>query len=58
MLLPDAEICGAGALLRKYLTLLCAHVAEVLPRAASLAALSSKHFVAVSKVISKDVTGN
>ena len=53
----DAEVCGAGALLRKYMTLLCAHVAEVLPRAASLAALSNKHFAAVAKVITNDVTG-
>ena len=43
--------------MRKYLTLLCAHVAEVLPRAASLAALSNQHFVVVASIIAKDITG-
>ena len=43
--------------MRKYLTLLCAHVADVLPLAASLAAYSSKHFALVAKIVLKDVSG-
>ncbi|KAK3100706.1 hypothetical protein FSP39_024049, partial [Pinctada imbricata] len=53
----EAEMLGAGALLRKYVSLLCNHVTTILPRAASLACISSKHFSVVSKIINKDVTG-
>ena len=51
------ELLGAGALLRKYVTLLCNHVSDILPIAHSLASTSTKHFTLVSKIIEKDVTG-
>lgn len=56
-LISDSELQGAGSLLRKYITLLCNHVSDILPRGASLAANSSKHFSLVSKIIVSDVTG-
>ena len=37
--------------------LLCAHVAEVLPIAASLATCSDKHFTYIAQIIAKDVSG-
>ena len=48
---------GASTLLRKYLMLLCAHVADVLPIAASLATCSEKHFALIAQIIAKDVSG-
>ena len=54
---PDPELLGAGSLLRKYMTLLSAHVADILPIAASLAFHSSKHFALVAKIIARDVSG-
>ena len=55
---PDPELLGAGSLLRKYMTLLCAHVADIIPIAASLASYSSKHFALVARIITRDVSGN
>ncbi len=57
-IVSDPEFLGAGSLLRKYLTLLCAHVSDVLPVAASLAAYSSKHFSIISRIVANDVAGN
>ena len=37
--------------------LLCAHVADVLPIAASLATCSEKHFTLIAQIIAKDVSG-
>lgn len=51
------EMQGAANLLRKYCSLLCSHVTDILPVAASMAAISTKHFSLVCKIISKDVTG-
>ncbi|KAL5011340.1 hypothetical protein ScPMuIL_009891 [Solemya velum] len=53
----EIELQGAGSLLRKYLSVLCNHVANILPVAASLAGISSRHFSLVSKIITRDVTG-
>ncbi|XP_052796353.1 E3 ubiquitin-protein ligase HERC2-like isoform X2 [Mya arenaria] len=53
----DSELQGAGSLLRKYSSLLCGHVMDILPLGASLASNSSKHFSLVSKIITSDVTG-
>ncbi|XP_052077229.1 E3 ubiquitin-protein ligase HERC2-like isoform X2 [Mytilus californianus] len=53
----ELELQGAGVLLRKYVTLLCNHVSDILPIAASLATTGTKHFSIVSKIIQKDVTG-
>ena len=58
LVLTEPELVGAGSLLRKYLNLLCAHVADVLPVAASLATPSGKHFATVAKIVSADVSGN
>ncbi|XP_048243824.1 E3 ubiquitin-protein ligase HERC2-like isoform X1 [Haliotis rufescens] len=51
------EMRGAAALLKKYCMLLCTHVGDILPAAASIASSSSRHFSLVSKIIVKDVTG-
>nr|XP_022328228.1 E3 ubiquitin-protein ligase HERC2-like isoform X2 [Crassostrea virginica] len=53
----ELQFLGAGSLLRKYMLLLCNHVALILPQATSLACTSSKHFSVVSQVLHKDVTG-
>ena len=53
----ETELIGASSLLRKYLMLLCAHVADVLPIAASLATCSEKHFTLIAQIIAKDVSG-
>ncbi|XP_021378315.1 E3 ubiquitin-protein ligase HERC2-like isoform X2 [Mizuhopecten yessoensis] len=53
----ELEAQGTGQLLRKYVSLLCNHVSDVLQVAVSLSHTSPKHFSVVSKVIRKDVTG-
>ncbi|KAL3879973.1 hypothetical protein ACJMK2_032247, partial [Sinanodonta woodiana] len=53
----DIEVQGAGSLLRKYISLTCNHVMDILPVSASLASISSKHFSHVSKIIVSDITG-
>ena len=55
--ISDSELQGAGSLLRKYVSLLCNHITDILPLGASLATISCKHFSLVSKIISSDVTG-
>ena len=55
--MTELQFLGAGSLLRKYMLLLCNHVALILPKATSLACTSSKHFSVVSQVLHKDVTG-
>lgn len=44
-------------LLELYTELVCSHVADVLPLAASLAGYGPQHFVGVAKIINEDVTG-
>ena len=51
------EVSGAGCLLQKYLTLLYAHLANILPPATCLAEISSKHFAVVSQIVIQDVAG-
>ena len=53
----DIELLGAGALLRKYINIVCSHVADVLPKAASFAEGGSRQFVLAAHIISKDITG-
>lgn len=49
---------GAASVLRKYCSLLCSHVNNVLSSAVSVASIGSRYFCPVSQIISKDVTGN
>ena len=56
-MVTDVELHGAGSLLRKFVGMLCKHVADIVPLGASLAAKSSHHFSLVSKILSSDVTG-
>ncbi|KAK7486952.1 hypothetical protein BaRGS_00021768, partial [Batillaria attramentaria] len=51
------EMQGAASVLRKYCSLLCGHVNNVLSAAVSVASISSRHFSHVSHIITKDVTG-
>ncbi|KAK6172413.1 hypothetical protein SNE40_016067 [Patella caerulea] len=51
------EMHGAASLLRKYCGLLCTHVGDILPAAASIAGHSPANFTLVSKIIVNDVTG-
>nr|XP_032812660.1 E3 ubiquitin-protein ligase HERC2 isoform X4 [Petromyzon marinus] len=51
------EPSGAGSLLKKYIVLLCSHVADVLPVATSVAHSSSRHFAEVSYVLESDLCG-
>ncbi|ESO89418.1 hypothetical protein LOTGIDRAFT_218809 [Lottia gigantea] len=51
------EMHGAATLLRKYCSLLCNHVGDILPAAASIAGQSPHYFSLVSKIIVTDVTG-
>ena len=44
-------------LLELYTELVCSHVADVLPLAASLAGYGPQQFVGVAKIINEDVTG-
>jgi E3 ubiquitin-protein ligase HERC2 len=46
-----------GSLLKKYCSLLCSHVSDVLPLATNLASYSSKHFAAVARIIKHDISG-
>ena len=43
--------------MKKYVSLLCSHIADVLPVAASLATYGGKHFSVIAKIVSKDVSG-
>ncbi len=57
-LFAEVELLGAGSLLRKYVSLICSHVCDVMPVASALAVHSSKHFSTVAKIITQDVTGD
>lgn len=57
MFYSEPEMLGMGSLLKKYLSLLCAHVTDVVPIATNLASYSSKHFAAVAQIIRQDVSG-
>ncbi len=56
-LFSEPDLLGAGSLLRKYLSLICGHVSDVMPVACALAVYSSKHFTTVARIITSDVTG-
>nr|CAD7427832.1 unnamed protein product [Timema monikensis] len=49
------DVLGAETLITKYIYLLSSHVSEILPSAAELAAVSSKHFSYVASVLRGDV---
>ena len=55
--LTDVELLGAGSLLRKYVSLLSAHVRDIMPTAAKLAAPSPKQFSSVASIIESDLSG-
>nr|CAD7453258.1 unnamed protein product [Timema tahoe] len=52
---PAQDVLGAETLITKYIYLLSSHVSEILPSAAELAAVSSKHFSYVASVLRGDV---
>ena len=49
---------GVLALLRKYLSLICAHVTDILPTATNIGNTSQKHFHLVSLVLEQDIIGH
>nr|CAD7262173.1 unnamed protein product [Timema shepardi] len=53
--LSAQDVLGAETLITKYIYLLSSHVSEILPSAAELAAVSSKHFSYVASVLRGDV---
>ncbi|XP_048589232.1 E3 ubiquitin-protein ligase HERC2 isoform X2 [Nematostella vectensis] len=54
---PSKKQISAACLLRKYTSLVCAHVAEVLPVACSLAANGPRYYVAASQLVQGEYTG-
>lgn len=48
---------GVGSLLKKYTALLCTHIGDILPVAASIASTSWQHFAEVACVMEGDFTG-
>jgi E3 ubiquitin-protein ligase HERC2 len=54
---PSKKQIGTALLLHKYITLLCAHVGDVLPVASTVAANGPRYFVASAQVIQREYTG-
>lgn len=48
---------GVGSLLKKYTALLCTHIGDILPVAASIASASWRHFAEVASIVEGDFTG-
>lgn len=48
---------GVGSLLKKYTALLCTHIGDILPVAASIASTSWRHFAEVACIVEGDFTG-
>lgn len=57
LLVADTEVLGAGSLLRKYVVLVCMHVSDVLPVAASIAASNLKLFPTIANIMQADISG-
>ncbi|XP_059922232.1 E3 ubiquitin-protein ligase HERC2 isoform X1 [Gadus macrocephalus] len=53
----NPELLGVGSLLKKYISLLCTHMGDILPVATSIASTGHRHFAEVSRVIEGDLTG-
>ncbi|XP_033632375.1 E3 ubiquitin-protein ligase HERC2-like [Asterias rubens] len=53
----SAETLGAISLLKKYISLLAAHIHDVLPAASDLASRSPKQFSTVASIIESDLSG-
>ncbi|XP_063970630.1 E3 ubiquitin-protein ligase HERC2-like [Lytechinus pictus] len=53
----DAELLGAGSLLKKYITLLVTHIRDIMPTATNLAGRSPKQFASVADIIQSDLSG-
>ena len=53
----DAELLGAGSLLKKYITLLVTHIRDIMPTATNLASRSPKQFASVADIIESDLSG-
>ncbi|KAB1279055.1 E3 ubiquitin-protein ligase HERC2 [Camelus dromedarius] len=51
------ELMGVGSLLKKYTALLCTHIGDILPVAASIASTSWRHFAEVACIVEGDFTG-
>lgn len=57
ILLQGPELMGVGSLLKKYTALLCTHIGDILPVAASVASTSWRHFAEVACIVEGDFTG-
>ena len=53
----DPTPVGAALLLQKYVTLLCAHVCEVLPVACTVASNGPRHFMAAAHALEEELAG-
>lgn len=54
---PEADVLCAAKLLKKYVSLVCYHVSEVLQLSTRIAARCLKHFVLVARIIADDISG-
>jgi len=57
LLFSESDLICAATILKKYISLVCYHVSEVLQVASHTAARSQKHFVLVARIISDGVCG-
>nr|XP_031307020.1 E3 ubiquitin-protein ligase HERC2 isoform X7 [Camelus dromedarius] len=55
--ISSPELMGVGSLLKKYTALLCTHIGDILPVAASIASTSWRHFAEVACIVEGDFTG-
>uniref|UniRef100_A0A8I5NTH4 E3 ubiquitin-protein ligase HERC2 n=3 Tax=Papio anubis TaxID=9555 RepID=A0A8I5NTH4_PAPAN len=55
--ISSPELMGVGSLLKKYTALLCTHIGDILPVAASVASTSWRHFAEVACIVEGDFTG-
>ncbi|XP_012867362.1 PREDICTED: E3 ubiquitin-protein ligase HERC2 [Dipodomys ordii] len=55
--ISSPDLMGVGSLLKKYTALLCTHIGDILPVAASIASTSWRHFAEVAGILEGDFTG-
>ena len=53
----DAEVVGAAAILKKYVSLICFHASEVLRLAVCVGSQSYQHFALVAQLLADDISG-
>jgi hypothetical protein len=57
LVFPEPDVLCAAKLLKKYVSLVCYHVSEVLQLATRTAARCHKHFALVAKIVAEDISG-